>query len=197
MSQTTGLPLLQCWQCKISIKLINWWLNKDNILFPKRPPRLWSWSFSTAIFIRPQLAEKTVPPAGPVALVAWPTPLSEKKYTSGFLTLLFYWSFLTTLMSDNHSDTTTCLFQPKSDWLRDEKTSHVGPGSLVGRPSLTYVKGVAGRWHYVSFFAFKSCLICFWCNMIYLWLQQTTAIAHRTVGWLTLRAAREKRARGE
>lgn len=30
--------------------------------------------------------------------------------------------------------------------------------------------------------------------MIYLWLQQTTAIAHRAVGWLTLRAAREKSA---
>lgn len=64
MSQTTVLPLLQCWQSKISI--INWWLNKDNILFPKRPRRLWSWSFSTAIFIRPQLSEGTTPPAGQI-----------------------------------------------------------------------------------------------------------------------------------
>lgn len=38
MSQTTGLPPLQCWQCKISI--INWWLNKDNIPFPRRTHRL-------------------------------------------------------------------------------------------------------------------------------------------------------------
>lgn len=77
MSQTTGLPPLQCWQCQISI--INWWLNKDNIPFPRRTHRLWSWSFSTAIFIRPQLAEQTMPPAGPVALVACLAPSREKK----------------------------------------------------------------------------------------------------------------------
>lgn len=79
MSQTTGLPPLQCWQCKISI--INWWLNKDNIPFPRRTHRLWSWSFSTAIFIRPQLAEQTMPPAGPVALVACLAPSREKNKT--------------------------------------------------------------------------------------------------------------------
>lgn len=32
----------------------------------------------------------------------------------------------------------------KSDLLRDEKTSHVESGSLAGRPSLTYAKGVDG-----------------------------------------------------
>lgn len=81
-SQSTGLPPLQCWRCEISI--INWWLDKDNIPFPRRTHRLWSRSFSTAIFIRPQLAEQTTPPAGPVALVACLAPCRES-FLSFFL----------------------------------------------------------------------------------------------------------------
>lgn len=192
MSQTTGLPLLQCCQCKISI--INWWLNKDNILFPNRPPRLWSWSFSAAIFIRPQLAERTTPPAGAVALVACPAP-QDKNIHILLVALLTFWVFFLTpliivlfgvcgvharsgrragqnvffkarneradvglewfikncsvwpinecvpihrplfyfLIVDLHSDTTCCLFLSKVRFI-DEK-SHVGPGSVVCRPS--------------------------------------------------------------